>query len=97
MVQIKCDYPYHLSCLNPPLSAVPDGEWFCPRCSASDPVSTEADEIGVNDEENEDEEPQTKKRGRPAKALNETTGGAQKRKAPETKAKSASTSAYQLS
>jgi len=28
----KCDSPYHLGCLNPPLDAVPDGEWFCPRC-----------------------------------------------------------------
>ncbi|KAG6844806.1 hypothetical protein H0H87_003632 [Tephrocybe sp. NHM501043] len=28
----KCDSPYHLGCLNPPLSAVPDGEWFCVRC-----------------------------------------------------------------
>ncbi|KIY70128.1 RCC1/BLIP-II protein [Cylindrobasidium torrendii FP15055 ss-10] len=29
----KCDYPYHLKCLNPPLEDVPTGEWFCPRCS----------------------------------------------------------------
>lgn len=28
----KCDSPYHLGCLIPPLDAVPDGEWFCPRC-----------------------------------------------------------------
>jgi hypothetical protein len=28
----KCDYPYHLGCLDPPLDAVPDGEWFCPDC-----------------------------------------------------------------
>ncbi|EDR07538.1 uncharacterized protein LACBIDRAFT_250496, partial [Laccaria bicolor S238N-H82] len=28
----KCDSPWHLSCLTPPLSAVPDGEWFCPDC-----------------------------------------------------------------
>ncbi|KAM5532222.1 hypothetical protein V8D89_014122 [Ganoderma adspersum] len=30
----KCDYPYHLKCLDPPLDAVPDGEWFCPECEA---------------------------------------------------------------
>ncbi|KAI0766088.1 RCC1/BLIP-II [Trametes elegans] len=30
----KCDYPYHLKCLDPPLDAVPDGEWFCPECAA---------------------------------------------------------------
>ncbi|KAF8959620.1 regulator of chromosome condensation 1/beta-lactamase-inhibitor protein II [Flammula alnicola] len=28
----KCDAPWHLSCLDPPLDAVPDGEWFCPDC-----------------------------------------------------------------
>ena len=30
----QCDYPYHLKCLDPPLDAVPDGEWFCPECEA---------------------------------------------------------------
>ncbi|EIW58162.1 RCC1/BLIP-II [Trametes versicolor FP-101664 SS1] len=30
----KCDYPFHLKCLSPPLDAVPDGEWFCPDCEA---------------------------------------------------------------
>ncbi|KAI0793742.1 RCC1/BLIP-II [Fomes fomentarius] len=28
----KCDYPYHLGCLDPPLDAIPDGEWLCPGC-----------------------------------------------------------------
>lgn len=28
----KCDHPYHLGCLNPPLEAIPEGEWFCPKC-----------------------------------------------------------------
>ncbi|KAJ3796343.1 regulator of chromosome condensation 1/beta-lactamase-inhibitor protein II [Lentinula aff. detonsa] len=28
----KCDNPYHLGCLNPPLTAIPPGEWFCPKC-----------------------------------------------------------------
>nr|GAT55086.1 predicted protein [Mycena chlorophos] len=28
----KCDAPYHLSCLTPPLESVPDGEWFCTDC-----------------------------------------------------------------
>ncbi|KAH9989909.1 regulator of chromosome condensation 1/beta-lactamase-inhibitor protein II [Russula compacta] len=28
----KCDKPYHLTCLTPPLAAIPDGEWFCPEC-----------------------------------------------------------------
>ncbi|GHJ85544.1 hypothetical protein NliqN6_1946 [Naganishia liquefaciens] len=35
----KCDKPYHLGCLKPSLSAVPEGEWFCPQCTkeAEDP------------------------------------------------------------
>lgn len=35
----QCDKPYHLGCLTPPLSAVPEGEWFCPQCTseAEDP------------------------------------------------------------
>ncbi|KAH7891008.1 regulator of chromosome condensation 1/beta-lactamase-inhibitor protein II [Phlebopus sp. FC_14] len=37
----KCDHPYHLGCLNPPLQSVPDGEWFCPKCT--DEVSALAD------------------------------------------------------
>ncbi|KAF7317896.1 PHD-type domain-containing protein [Mycena kentingensis (nom. inval.)] len=28
----KCDAPYHLSCLTPPLEFVPEGEWFCADC-----------------------------------------------------------------
>ncbi|TFY68028.1 hypothetical protein EVJ58_g1267 [Rhodofomes roseus] len=28
----KCDHPYHTKCLDPPLDAVPEGEWFCPEC-----------------------------------------------------------------
>ena len=28
----QCDNPWHLKCLNPPLDAIPDGEWFCPDC-----------------------------------------------------------------
>ncbi|KAK7444275.1 hypothetical protein VKT23_015285 [Stygiomarasmius scandens] len=29
----KCDSPYHLGSLKPPLKSLPDGEWFCPRCA----------------------------------------------------------------
>ncbi|KAF9233720.1 regulator of chromosome condensation 1/beta-lactamase-inhibitor protein II [Melanogaster broomeanus] len=29
----KCDHPYHLGCLEPPLQAIPEGEWFCPKCT----------------------------------------------------------------
>ncbi|KAF8318741.1 RCC1/BLIP-II [Clavulina sp. PMI_390] len=30
----KCENPYHLHCLTPPLTEVPEGEWFCPKCVA---------------------------------------------------------------
>ena len=28
----RCENPYHLSCLSPPLDEVPQGEWFCEAC-----------------------------------------------------------------
>jgi bromodomain adjacent to zinc finger domain protein 1A len=28
----KCDRGHHIYCLRPPLSAIPQGEWFCPKC-----------------------------------------------------------------
>lgn len=28
----QCDNPYHIQCLDPPLAAVPEGDWFCPDC-----------------------------------------------------------------
>ncbi|KAK2467166.1 hypothetical protein APHAL10511_000715 [Amanita phalloides] len=28
----KCDAPWHLECLRPPLDRVPEGEWFCAAC-----------------------------------------------------------------
>ena len=30
-----CDAGYHMRCLQPPLEAVPEGDWFCPRCAAA--------------------------------------------------------------
>ena len=32
-----CPQTYHLECLNPPLRQVPNGEWYCPKCSAEKP------------------------------------------------------------
>lgn len=29
-----CDEGYHIYCLNPPLAEIPEGDWFCPYCSA---------------------------------------------------------------
>lgn len=28
-----CAQSYHIDCLNPPLSKIPNSEWYCPRCS----------------------------------------------------------------
>jgi hypothetical protein len=30
----ECDAAFHLRCLDPPLSAVPQGDWLCPNCVA---------------------------------------------------------------
>lgn len=32
----RCDLGFHLFCLSPPLSAVPEGEWVCPLCKKAD-------------------------------------------------------------
>ncbi|EJC99702.1 RCC1/BLIP-II [Fomitiporia mediterranea MF3/22] len=89
----KCDHPYHLSCLTPPLSAVPEGEWFCPRCAPSSipPPGTDA-----NTCEKEDAEPVTAgedareegggEDGTEERMKRSRSSGGQKRKAPEPKA-----------
>lgn len=28
----SCDAAYHLFCLQPPLAAIPQGNWYCPKC-----------------------------------------------------------------
>jgi len=28
----KCDHGWHMFCLSPPISEVPEGEWICPTC-----------------------------------------------------------------
>ncbi|KAH7100483.1 RCC1/BLIP-II [Auriculariales sp. MPI-PUGE-AT-0066] len=42
----KCETPYHLSCLNPPLKDVPEDEWFCEHCTKEAQFEVEeADEL----------------------------------------------------
>lgn len=36
----RCDRGFHLFCLSPPLTKVPDGEWTCPLCKQADLDST---------------------------------------------------------
>ena len=33
----RCDKGFHTYCLEPPLPAVPDGDWFCPVCCGQSP------------------------------------------------------------
>ncbi|KAI9634109.1 regulator of chromosome condensation 1/beta-lactamase-inhibitor protein II [Dioszegia hungarica] len=42
----RCDMPYHLGCLNPPLSELPEGEWFCPKCQ-EDMERNPADDVAL--------------------------------------------------
>ncbi|EMD39122.1 hypothetical protein CERSUDRAFT_46878, partial [Gelatoporia subvermispora B] len=44
----KCDYPHHLKCLDPPMSEVPDGEWFCPECEADPGAPIDRDGVKRN-------------------------------------------------
>eukprot|EP00976_Prorocentrum_cordatum_P102312 1192991-Prorocentrum_minimum.AAC.2 len=37
-----CDLGYHMNCVNPPLAAIPEGDWFCPGCAAARPRTAEA-------------------------------------------------------
>ena len=42
-----CDAAWHLFCLDPPLSEVPEGDWYCPKC---DKKGTEMeDSIGARE------------------------------------------------
>ncbi|GAA6004324.1 hypothetical protein JCM10207_000669 [Rhodosporidiobolus poonsookiae] len=46
----KCEGAYHLGCLSPPLTAIPDGEWFCASCGVEpEPFSDEEDEADAAD------------------------------------------------
>uniref|UniRef100_M4BP46 Uncharacterized protein n=1 Tax=Hyaloperonospora arabidopsidis (strain Emoy2) TaxID=559515 RepID=M4BP46_HYAAE len=36
----RCDAPYHTFCLNPSLSVIPKGEWFCSPCLADSSFSS---------------------------------------------------------
>jgi uncharacterized Zn finger protein (UPF0148 family) len=72
----QCDNPYHLKCLKPPLSAVPDGEWFCPQCDidlasaglGASKKGKKKSKAPVAEEEEEPEQKAAGKRKAPAKA-----------------------------
>jgi len=58
----KCEKPYHFHCLTPPLTSVPDGEWFCAECEADCDTSDDK----ALEREKRSSGP-VKKRGRPPK------------------------------
>uniref|UniRef100_A0A914C339 Uncharacterized protein n=1 Tax=Acrobeloides nanus TaxID=290746 RepID=A0A914C339_9BILA len=33
----SCPSSYHAYCMNPPLDEIPEGEWYCPRCTIPEP------------------------------------------------------------
>jgi hypothetical protein len=37
-----CPFVWHLRCLNPPLAAIPEGEWWCPDCVLANAAREEA-------------------------------------------------------
>lgn len=41
----KCDEPYHLHCLDPPIDEIPEGEWFCPACEKEAEAEPEEDAV----------------------------------------------------
>ncbi|KAE8227251.1 hypothetical protein CF319_g267 [Tilletia indica] len=42
----KCENPYHLDCLKPPLAEVPSTEWFCSNCAESLTQAAEPSSFG---------------------------------------------------
>jgi hypothetical protein len=83
----QCDYPYHLGCLDPPLDAVPPGEWFCPDCRSvpGEPVGQPKEmkatkNKGKGRAKSEDEEP-----GEDADDGEEKAGAKRKAAAPKGK------------
>jgi hypothetical protein len=81
----KCDDGYHMQCLNPSISEVPDGDWFCPKCdpdSFAPPKSRKKkrkkeEEEGSADESGElqaESAPVAKKKRKKAAAAEEEEG-----------------------
>lgn len=64
----KCGFAIHRSCHAPPLSKIPDGSWYCPKCSTSRAKTLQTDieiPIGVGTpkaESRDGKAPKSKKR-----------------------------------
>ncbi|KAH9479125.1 Protein RCC2-like protein [Psilocybe cubensis] len=77
----KCDAPWHLKCLNPPLDAVPDGEWFCPDCE--DDPGAPVGKWAVK--KTKTAKPKAKRAGSPASDDGSQDGGVKRKDPPKTK------------
>lgn len=53
-----CEAEMHIGCTDPPLTSVPDNDWYCPRCAASEAEVKPETPVVVAEEqvENENEE-----------------------------------------
>ena len=49
----KCSQGYHMDCLTPPLTEIPEGDWFCATCLDAFPVDLETKNPTENDEDDE--------------------------------------------
>ncbi|KAF8514474.1 RCC1/BLIP-II [Gautieria morchelliformis] len=84
----KCDSPYHLGCLDPPLTAVPDGEWFCTACMANPgapigetPKNSKSKSSKVSKKKREVSSPEPQEQtGKKRKAASSQKGSGPKRK-----------------
>ena len=50
-----CDGLYHMQCLDPPLTTLPEGDWFCPTCAARFACKKRAGNTSNNDSEDDDD------------------------------------------
>ena len=54
-----CNQGYHMSCLQPPLKEVPEGDWYCPNCSRKRSAPTAQDIFDQNVSTHQQETPLT--------------------------------------
>lgn len=47
----ECDGAYHLSCLDPPLTTVPENDWYCADCANAKEKAQNTSAVQDDDEE----------------------------------------------
>jgi len=77
----SCDNGHHIYCLKPKLKVIPSGDWFCPECKPKERVRSPKKKVrksfsNVDEEATEDEDldetPQPKKKGKSRKKIIES-------------------------